>query len=380
MKLNIGDGGIVHPDYIGVDIQRGQDATTLDWLHSSLPGEVDEIRASHILEHFPQAQIQDVLREWVRVLKPGGVLKIAVPDFRILAEQFLAGAGLNFQGYVMGGQIDQHDFHKTMFDEGTLRERLQAVGLLNIRVWKDDIEDCSRLPISLNLCGTKPPTSWPSAYAVVSLPRLGFNDFWDCAITYLKPFMPLRRITGAYWEWNMEQAIDQVFEEANPEWILTADYDSVFTQDHIMALLDLAARHPEADAIAPLQSSRSHNSPMMTVADKDGKVVTQIDRSDLDVELLPAASAHFGLTLLRASKLRALPKPWFFRTWGADQRDPDVNFWHHWKQNGNTLFTAMRVPIGHCELMVRWPDHNLETIHQQPREFFKEGPPAKVWQ
>lgn len=387
MKLNIGDGGVEHDGYAGVDIERGHDASNLAniYINDEAPnglreGSVEEVRASHVLEHFPHSQIAGVLQEWVRVLKPGGVLKIAVPDFQVIAEQYLAGAPIPTEGYVMGGQVDEHDFHKALFDEETLAAALRGAGLVGIRRWQDAIDDCSRLPISLNLCGTKPYDVWPKCAAVISMPRLGFNDFWECAVSYLGRMMPVRRITGAYWDANLIQAIEESLEASDPEWILTADYDSVFDADQVLGLLDLAARHPEADAIAPIQTARWHDRPMWTVQAASGAKVSEVRREDLmQAELMESASAHFGLTLLRASKLKALPQPWMQRRYGHEQRDPDVDFWHNWKAAGHTLFTALRIPIGHCELMVRWPDINLEAIHQRPSEFFKSGPPEKVW-
>jgi ubiquinone/menaquinone biosynthesis C-methylase UbiE len=80
-------------------------------------GTVDAIRASHVLEHFPaRAGRRPSLKEWVRVLKPGGELKIAVPDFGKIAEGYVAGVQQNTDGYVMGGQVDGADFHKALFD------------------------------------------------------------------------------------------------------------------------------------------------------------------------------------------------------------------------------------------------------------------------
>lgn len=40
----------------------------------------DLVYASHVLEHIPWYQVQDVLTEWVRLLKPGGRIEIWVPD------------------------------------------------------------------------------------------------------------------------------------------------------------------------------------------------------------------------------------------------------------------------------------------------------------
>jgi SAM-dependent methyltransferase len=379
MKLNIGDV-VDHEGYKSYDIKRGSgDASKIDAVDASF----EEVRASHILEHFPHGRILDVLREWVRILRPGGVLKIAVPDFRQIAEQYLAGAPINTMGYVMGGQVDEHDFHKTLFDHEVLSEALRDAGLIAIRRWQDDIDDCSRLPISLNLCGTKPPDVWPKAAAVLSSPRLGFNDFWDCAMLELAPLMPFRRVTGAYWDRDLTHAIEESIADHNPEWILCCDYDTVFTRDQIYTLLDLAVRYPHADAIAPLQTARHHAAPMFTVRGNDGNLISGMAREDLARgEMLRAETAHFGLTLLRVSKLQAMPKPWYNRTYGPNgesDKDPDVQFWHNWKAAGNTLYVALRVPVGHCDLMVRWPSLNFEAMFQQPGEFHKNGIPENVW-
>ena len=44
-------------------------------------GELDFVVASHVLEHMPD--IKSALREWVRVLKVGGILAVVVPDGEI---------------------------------------------------------------------------------------------------------------------------------------------------------------------------------------------------------------------------------------------------------------------------------------------------------
>jgi predicted SAM-dependent methyltransferase len=384
-KLNIGDGGIEIPGYEGVDIKRGYDAVEIQ---GTIDDTYDEIRASHVLEHFPHRKVSDVIKEWVRVLKPGGVLKIAVPDFEMIARQYLSGAPLPTEGYVMGGQVDDHDFHKALFDRETLADLLRQSGLVAIRSWKSEIKDCASLPISLNLCGTKPPTKWPKVSAVISMPRLGFNDFWACAYQELASIgVGLHKTTGAYWDRDLANGIEKVLGEESPEWILTCDYDTVFTRQQVFSLLDVAMRYPHADAIAPLQTARHHNAPMFTARSTNGELAKDIDREVLEKhEVVKAETAHFGLTLLRASKLLELRKPWFRRTYsldgeltGDDARDPDVNFWHHWKDAGNTLYVALRVPVGHCELMIRWPDINLDASFQRPSEFWAGGPPDNVW-
>jgi SAM-dependent methyltransferase len=48
----------------------------------AFPGSsVDEIRLHHVLEHFPRAQSLGLVASWWSWLKPGGLLRVEVPDF-----------------------------------------------------------------------------------------------------------------------------------------------------------------------------------------------------------------------------------------------------------------------------------------------------------
>ena len=49
---------------------------------------VDLIYASHVIEYFDRVEIVNVLSEWCRVLKHGGVLRIAVPNFQELSRLY----------------------------------------------------------------------------------------------------------------------------------------------------------------------------------------------------------------------------------------------------------------------------------------------------
>jgi len=97
LKLNIGAGEHNLEGYMPIDLLNGQDARKLEFADNS----VDEIRASHILEHFGHREVCDVLREWVRVLKPGGLMKLAVPNFEKVARDYLDGKQINIQGYAI---------------------------------------------------------------------------------------------------------------------------------------------------------------------------------------------------------------------------------------------------------------------------------------
>jgi len=56
-------------------VQLGGDAAHLHWFQD---GVLDYVYSSHLLEDFPDTEA--VLREWLRVLRPGGNLVIFCPD------------------------------------------------------------------------------------------------------------------------------------------------------------------------------------------------------------------------------------------------------------------------------------------------------------
>jgi predicted SAM-dependent methyltransferase len=97
------------------------------------------IYASHVLEHFGRHEYKAVLTEWYRVLEPGGILRLAVPDFAACAalyyESGLADRLSGLIGLLVGGQRDGYDFHKMVFDEESLRLDLLETGFTEVRRW-----------------------------------------------------------------------------------------------------------------------------------------------------------------------------------------------------------------------------------------------------
>lgn len=51
----------------------------------------DHVRAHHVLEHFFFWEIYELIKEWLRILKVGGTIEIAVPNMRYAAQQILEG-------------------------------------------------------------------------------------------------------------------------------------------------------------------------------------------------------------------------------------------------------------------------------------------------
>jgi len=110
-----------------------------DKLHDFATQSVSLIYASHVLEHFGRYEVEGVLREWHRVLAPAGVLRIAVPDFAAVVEMYehegLKDGKSGLVGLICGGQRDEFDFHKIIFDEPFLTHLLTKIGFRDIRRW-----------------------------------------------------------------------------------------------------------------------------------------------------------------------------------------------------------------------------------------------------
>lgn len=361
MKLNLGSGAREKSlaGFLNLDIDGGNSVFPLPFPDES----ADVIRAAHVLEHFPIGRAEEVLREWARVLKPGGVLQVAVPDFRWIAETYLGlrtppeGASVPVTSYVVGGQEDEHDYHKAIFDEASLTEYLTAAGLVDVRAWESEIQDCASLPVSLNLQATKPVPERIRIAAVMSVPRLGFTDTQQAVTDAVQYFnAPLFMAQGVWWNHALSRGIEKALEWTDgagrgADYILTIDYDSIFTHREVAQLGCLMHDHPEADVIVPMQQKREGGE---LLAGSNGPV-------DLTQPLAPISQGHFGLTMFRRSAFTKLERPWFRERpdsgggWGDGRVDADIGLWMNAEQSGLKVFLATQVLVGHLEMVVTWP-------------------------
>ena len=142
MKLHLGCGSKHIPGFLHVDALAYPHVDVVgpvDVLPFAADGAAELIYACHVLEHFGRQSVAKVLSEWFRVLKPGGLLRLAVPDFgaaaRLYAERRLPNGLIEITGLIVGGQRDEYDYHKAVFDEPTLATTLRSVGFREVRRW-----------------------------------------------------------------------------------------------------------------------------------------------------------------------------------------------------------------------------------------------------
>lgn len=217
----------------------------------------------------------------------------------------------------------------------------------------------------------------------MSTPRLGFLDNFYCITESLLPLgiRPLH-YDGVFWGQCLERVM---MEQLNADWILTVDYDTVFTKKDVEALISLAARSDFADAIAAVQLKRKTHDVLIAIKAEDGKLAPELSIESFKPDLLECHVAHFGLTMFRTSALKKMEHPWFMNVpdengeWGEKKQDEDIYFWRKWRATGNTLYLANHVPVGHIESMITWPDSNMDASYQHPCDFWGDGKPKDVW-
>lgn len=137
MKLHLGCGKRYIPGYIhvdAVDYPHVDHVATIDNLSFIPDNSVEVIYNCHVLEHFKRKEVERVLHEWFRILKPEGVLRISVPDFAKLSEVYQRYGKLDMVIGALFGRGDYlYNIHYNVFDFDSLSEVLKKVGFNNVQ-------------------------------------------------------------------------------------------------------------------------------------------------------------------------------------------------------------------------------------------------------
>ena len=114
--LNLGCGGRPIKGWVNVDSREVAGVDVVHDLYQPLPyedGTVDRIWAAQIVEHFSYHHVSQVLGDWMRVLKPGGVIELSTPDIDAITSAYVRNRVdyLRFIQLMYGGQDTQFDYH-----------------------------------------------------------------------------------------------------------------------------------------------------------------------------------------------------------------------------------------------------------------------------
>jgi predicted SAM-dependent methyltransferase len=156
LKLHLGCGKRVLPGFVHVD--------RADFPHIDYRSGVDRlpmfgndsaelIYSSHVLEYFDRFEARAVIEEWKRVLSPGGMLRVAVPDFEALADIYFRDRNLDLILGPLYGRMEAGGrtiYHRTVYDFAALRALLEGAGFEQVRHydWREtihrDVDDHSQ--------------------------------------------------------------------------------------------------------------------------------------------------------------------------------------------------------------------------------------------
>ena len=136
IKLHLGCGDKHIKDFINIDVRHLSGVDMIEdikQLNSFNNESIDLIYSSHVLEHFGRNEYKLVLKRWFDLLKIGGTLRIAVPDFEKVVEHYNEHKDLNvLRGFLYGGQNYAQNFHYCTWDFKSLENDLKTIGFSKI--------------------------------------------------------------------------------------------------------------------------------------------------------------------------------------------------------------------------------------------------------
>lgn len=142
-RLNIGCGARRIEGFTGVDAVKRPAADIIAPAHK-IPlktGTVEEIMAIHLVEHVFRWETPLLLREWARLLKPGGRLVLEMPDLVKCCQNIISGrieGGKHPDQLGLWGLFgddrtkDQFMAHRTAWTFTTLRPLVAEAGFKDI--------------------------------------------------------------------------------------------------------------------------------------------------------------------------------------------------------------------------------------------------------
>jgi predicted SAM-dependent methyltransferase len=97
-------------------------------------GELGGVMSRNLIEHFGRHEVMDVMREWVRVVKPEGYIRVETIDMGKLMDKWRElPTDLLLDG-AMGAQTYPENFHKMLFTRDILEKLFDQAGLSIIKV------------------------------------------------------------------------------------------------------------------------------------------------------------------------------------------------------------------------------------------------------
>ena len=139
MKFNIGCGWRdFGKDWIHIDGGEYDHLDSSDiFIRAYEDDTADLIYSSHFIEYLDREEVVPLLKRWKEVLKPNGIMRLAVPNFEVYANLYSSGEYPldNFLGVLYGKMPmgDETIYHKTVYDFHSLKSLLKNIGMKEIK-------------------------------------------------------------------------------------------------------------------------------------------------------------------------------------------------------------------------------------------------------
>jgi SAM-dependent methyltransferase len=171
VRLNLGCGDKILPGYVNIDLVDERAGHKPDIMCdvrklTPLPDEyADEAMAIHVVEHFWRWEVVDILKEWRRVLKPGGKIILECPNLLSACEAVLknpemaSGPGKEGQRsmWVLYGDPSWKDplmCHRWAYTPQSLGAIMQEAGFTQVR--QEPAQYKLREPRDMRITGIRP--------------------------------------------------------------------------------------------------------------------------------------------------------------------------------------------------------------------------------
>jgi predicted SAM-dependent methyltransferase len=190
-RIEIGGGPFPRPGYLHVDVDadaRHLEAQAVAWALPFPSDWADEVLAIHALEHVHPRLLQRTLREWHRVLRPGGVVRVHVPNSPALMKAYLAAED-DARRWMMSGallgmycgpdlrgpeDLPTESDHQILFDRALLHTALEDAGFVALTDLTETVTD-------------RHTEAWSEVVSRYSLVAEGRKDGTDVMSADLRP-------------------------------------------------------------------------------------------------------------------------------------------------------------------------------------------------
>tara|TARA_B100000963_G_scaffold359712_1_gene387876 strand:+ start:1435 stop:2076 length:642 start_codon:yes stop_codon:yes gene_type:complete len=175
IRLHLGSGKINLQGWINIDVEDKKHIHIKEKdfkLECFTDKSISEIYLCHVLEHFTENEISNLMDIFSKKLKKGGILRISVPNFDNILEIYKKNKNNieKIHPILFGGQDNLYNYHKSAFNKQKLISILKTNNFKKIHEWDtlkifgSSLGDYSNskikigrteIPISLNICGEK---------------------------------------------------------------------------------------------------------------------------------------------------------------------------------------------------------------------------------